>query len=74
MSWENLSGAITNSDLDLAGVIEHNIALSQVTDLCKITTATGTDNVAAHSRSSKKAILSTGLGSYLLRIQAMLQR
>ena len=74
VSWENPSGVITNSDLELAGVIGHNIILSQLTDLCETTTATGTDNVAAHSRSSKKAISSTGPGSYLLRIQAMHQR
>jgi len=74
VSWENPSGAITNSDLELAGVIGHNMVLSQLTDLRETTTATGTDNVAAHSRSTKKAISSTGPGSYLLRLQAMHQR
>jgi len=74
VSWENPDGAITNSDLELAGTLGHNIVLSQLTDLMETTTATGTDNTPAQSWSSKKAVSSTGPASYLLRLQAMHQR
>ena len=40
---------ITNSDLELAGTLGHNIVLSQLTYLMETTTATGTDNTPAQS-------------------------
>lgn len=74
VSWSNPEDSINNSDLELASVLGHNIVLLQLTDLREITTATGTDNVVAHSWSSKQARSSTGPASYLLRLQAVHQQ
>ncbi|EJK45039.1 hypothetical protein THAOC_36372 [Thalassiosira oceanica] len=40
----------------------------------EVTTATGTDNTAAHSWATKGAVSSTGPSSYLLRLKSMHQR
>ena len=74
VSWENPKGKITNSDLELAGILGHNMVLAQLTDLSELTTATGTDNLPALSWSTKRAVSSTGPASYLLRLQSMHQR
>ncbi|EJK54567.1 hypothetical protein THAOC_25793, partial [Thalassiosira oceanica] len=68
VSWSNPSGSITNSDLELAGVLGNNMILAQETDLTEQTSATGTDNLPALSWTTKQAVSSTGPASYLLRL------
>jgi hypothetical protein len=74
VSWSNPSGAVNNSDLELAGVLAHNDVLAQFADITEVTTGTGTDNTAALSWSTKKAASSTGPASYLLRLMSLHQR
>ncbi|EJK72603.1 hypothetical protein THAOC_05848, partial [Thalassiosira oceanica] len=62
--WANPNGKITNSDLELAGILGHNMVLAQLRDLSELTTATGTDNLPALSCSTKRAVSSTGPDSY----------
>jgi len=74
VSWSNPDGIINNSELELAGVIGHNDILANCTNIQEVTTATGTDNTAAHSWATKGAVSSTGPSSYLLRLKSMHQR
>ena len=74
VSWSNPDGSINNSELELAGVIGHNDILANCCNIQEVTTATGTDNTAAHSWATKGAVSSTGPSSYLLRLKSMHQR
>ena len=70
----NPTGPITNSDLELAGIIAHQDVLAQETDIRETTTSTGTDNTAALAWQTKQAVSSTGPAAYLLRLSALHRR
>ena len=74
VSWTNPDGSISISDLELAGVLAGNDILAQAVDVTEVTTGTGTDNLAALSWSTKKAVSVTGPASYLLRLMSLHQR
>jgi hypothetical protein len=52
VSFDNPSGSITNSDLELAGVLCHQDILAQSTDCCELTFATLCDNTLPSPGSS----------------------
>ena len=74
VSFDNPSGSINNSELKLAGIIGNNDVLVHDADVVETTTATGTNNSAALSWSTKGAVSTTKPASYLLRVSAIHQR
>jgi len=74
VSSTNPSGAITNSDLELAGRIAHQDILAQAVDLTETNTATGTDNTPTQAWSTKGSTTTTRAAAYLLRLAALHQR
>jgi len=74
VSFKNLRGTITNSDLELAGSIAHNDVLAQEVDLTEANTAAGTDNTPTLAWRGKGSTTTTGPAGYLLRLFALHQR
>lgn len=74
VSFDNPSGTITNSDLELAGTIAQHDVLNQVADVRECTIATLTDNTPAQAWQTKGSTTTTGPAAYLLRLQALHQR
>ena len=60
--------------MELAGTLAGNDVLAHEVDVAETTTATGTDNAAGLSWSTKGAVLTTAPASYLLRLSSMHQR
>ena len=48
VSFDNPTGSINNSELELAGTLAGNAVLVGEADVAETTTATGTDNAAGH--------------------------
>ena len=74
VSFDNPAGTINNSELELAGTLAGNDVLAREVDVAETTTATGTDNAAGLSWSTKGAVSTTAPASYLLRLSSMHQR
>jgi hypothetical protein len=74
VSWNNPSGVITNSDLELAGTIAQHDVLVHEVDARESTIATLTDNTPAQAWQRKGSATTTGPAAYLLRLQAIHQR
>jgi hypothetical protein len=74
VSWENPSGSITNSDLELAGSLLHHEAAVQNFDVRERTLLSRTDNTATLFWQRKGSTTTTGAPAYLLRAQALHQR
>merc|ERR1719291_1073206 len=74
VSFDNPTGTINNSELELGGTLAGNAVLAGVADVAETTTATGTDNAAGLSWSTKGAVSTTAPASYLLRLSSMHQR
>ena len=74
VSFDNPAGTINNSELELAGTLAGTDVLVHEVDVAETTTATGTDNAAGLSWSTKGAVSSTAPASYLLRLSSMHQR
>ena len=73
-SFENQTGPITNSDLDLAGSISQNDILAQFADVTERTTHNCYDNIATVFWQRKGATTTLGPAAYLLRLQGLHQR
>jgi hypothetical protein len=73
-SFNNPTGSITNSDLELAGNVGHQDVLAQEVDLTEANIATGTDNKATESWRLKGSSTSSKARAYLLRLGAFHQR
>jgi hypothetical protein len=71
---DHLSGTITNSDLELAGIIAHQDVLAQHAPLQHTTVALLNDNYPALVRCVKGSITSDAAAAYLLRVNSMHQR
>ena len=56
VSFDNPAGTINNSELELAGTLAGNDVLAHEVDVTETTTATGTDNAAGLSWSTKGAV------------------
>ena len=74
VSFNNPAGTINNSELELAGTLASNDVLAHEADVAETMTATGTDNAAGLSWSTKGAVSTTAPASYLLRLSSMHQR
>ena len=72
VSFDNPTGTINNSELELAGTLAGNYVLAGEVYVAE--TATGTDNVDGLSWSTKRAVSTTAPASYLLRLSSMHQR
>jgi hypothetical protein len=74
VSWAHPHGAITNSDLELAGSLIHHEAAVQCFDLRERTILSKTDNTPTLFWQRKGSTTTTGPPAYLLRAQALHQR
>merc|ERR1719291_272446 len=74
VSFDNPTGTINNSELELGGTLAGNAVLVGEADVAETTTATGTDNAAGLSWATKGAVSTTAPASYLLRLSSMHQR
>lgn len=74
VSWENPSGSISNSDLELAGGIAHADVLAQAGDIRHRTIALLGDNIATTSWLQKGSHTTKGPSAYLLRVASFHQR
>lgn len=74
VSSSNMTGDLTNSDFELAGVVAHQDVLAQHVDLRERTIAVLNDNTPAISRCTKGSVSSDSAAAYLLRINSLNQR
>lgn len=74
VSFDNPHGAITNSDLELAGILAQHNVIASSTDVREQTIGTLTDNTPALAWQTKGSTTTTGPAAYLLRLQALHQR
>lgn len=74
ISDKNPAGTITNSDLELAGVIAHNAIIAREVDVRERTVATLCDNISATSWQRKGSVTTAGAASYLMRESCLHQR
>lgn len=74
VSWDNPTGSITNSDLELAAQIAAHDVLVSSRDCRERTISTFTDNVATRAWHRKGSRTTLGATAYLLRLLALHQR
>ena len=74
VSFQNPHGTITNSDLELAGLIVHHDILAQTVNVAGRTLAPLGDNTPTTAWSHKKSTTTTGPPAYLLRLNSIHQR
>jgi hypothetical protein len=74
VTFDNPTGTITNSDLELLATIIQKDVLAHAFDVRERTVAVGTDNTPALSWQNKGSVSTTGPAAYLLRMQALHQR
>ena len=74
VSTGNPTGTVTNSDLELAGVIAGQSVLTNTTDVTDSSLGLLTDNTAAQSWHNKGSTTTEGPAAYLLRFAALHQR
>jgi len=74
VSFSNLGGTITNSDLELAGTLAHQDVLVQSQDCRERTVMSGCDNTPSVSWRTKGSTTTAGPASYLLREASLHQR
>ena len=74
VTYDNPTGQINNSDLELAGSIAHADVLAQHADVRELTTHNCCDNTAAVFWQRKGSTTSVGPAAHLLRLQALHQR
>ena len=73
VSTDNPMGTLTNSDLELAGVVAHPDILVQVRDVREATIGVLNDNFTAVSRTKRGSITTWDSGAYLLWIGSLHQ-
>jgi hypothetical protein len=74
ISFNNPTGTVTNSDLELAGTIAHHDILAQVATVTERTVHTLSDNDPTVHWQTKGSTTTTGPAAYLLRLQALHSR
>ena len=74
VSFDNHHGTITNSDLELAGLIVHHDVLAQTVNIRGNTLAPLGDNTPTEAWHHKKSTTTTGPAAYLLRLNSIHQR
>ena len=71
ITYDNLGGDLTNSDLEQAGILAHADVAVSLYDLWELTLSTLNDNTAAISRNRKGAITSNQPVAYLCRLSSL---
>ena len=74
VSFDNPTGTISNSDLELAGTIAHDDILSNATSVAHLGICGLTDNTPAMAWRRKGSTTTTGPAAYLLQISSIHQR
>jgi len=74
VSTENPTGAITNSDLELAGSVAHDDILASAVNVTHLTTCGLNDNTPTVAWRQKGSTTTTGPAAYLLQMSALNQR
>jgi hypothetical protein len=74
VSWDNPTGTVTNSDLELAATVAHHDVITANVDICERTIYMLTDNTPAAGWQTKGSTTTTGAAAYLLWQQALHQR
>jgi len=74
VSADHLTGGISNSDLELTGIVAHQDVLVHSVDVRERTLAILNDNQPAVSRCRKGSTTSDSAAAYLLRINSLHQR
>ena len=74
VTWENPTGVINNSDLELAAQLASQDVIIHQRNCCERSLALFTDNLAARSWLRKGSRTTLGPAAYLLRIHALHQR
>jgi hypothetical protein len=74
ITFYNLTGTVTNSDLELAASVAQHEVLTQQVDVRESTTHNLTDTLATMYWPRKGATYTTGPAPRLLRLQALHQR
>ena len=74
VSFNNPTGTVSNSDLELAGTIMQHEVVAQNFDVREQTIHTSTDNTCALSWQHRGSTSTDGTPAYLLRLQALHQR
>ena len=73
MTTNNLGGNLTNSNLELAGVLAQADVANNLYDLCNSTFSNLNDNIAAVSCNYKGALTSYHVGAYLCCLTSLQQ-
>ena len=73
-SWNNPTGPITNSDLELCGNMAHHAVIAAHVDVREHTLWTASDNMANVHWMRKGSTTTVGPAAYLLRLQSHHQR
>ena len=71
VSYENPTGSITNSDLELAGTIAHDDVLANAVPVTHLTTCQLCDNTPAVAWRTKGSTTTTGPIAYLLQVSSI---
>ena len=74
VTWDNPSGTLTNSDLELAGAVTHLDVMAQTADVRERTVTTLHDNTATVFWQHKGSVSASNAAAYLLRVKALHQR
>jgi hypothetical protein len=74
VSFANPNGSITNSDLELAGILCHQDVLAEHADCRELTLATLCDNTPAVAWIKRGSVSNNSSAAYLLRLLALHQR
>ena len=74
VSFDNHTGTISNSDLELAGTIAHDDILANATSVAHLGICGLTDNTPAMAWRRKGSTTTTGPAAYLLQISSIHQR
>jgi hypothetical protein len=74
MTWDNPTGSLTNSNLELAGAVAQHDIIAQQVDVREYTIHNCHDNTPAVYWQRKGSTTTTGPAAYLLRLQAIHQR
>ena len=74
VTYDNPSGSVNNSQLELAGAIAHNDVLQQIVNCSGRTIVPLGDNTAATAWQHKGSATTSGPTAYLLRVSSLHQR
>ena len=74
VSWDNPRGSVTNSDLELAGVVAQHDVVARTADVRHTTVATWGDNTPSVAWTTRGSVSRNCPAAYLLRLLALHRR